>query len=96
MVNAATGAGLRNGIGEREGDAMREVLRTNDMVTLSFVEATLGGEGIEHFVADRNMSMLEGQIGAFPRRVMVPEDAWQRARDVLAEAGLAHELTTPD
>ena len=73
---------------------MREVLRTNDMVTLSFVEATLSGEGIEHFVADRNMSMLEGQIGAFPRRVLVPEAALERARAVLSEVGLGHELTT--
>ena len=73
---------------------MREVLRTNDMVTLSFVEATLNGEGIEHFVADRNMSMLEGQIGAFPRRVLVPADALERARAVLREVGLGHELLT--
>ena len=73
---------------------MRELMRTNDMVTLSFVEATLNGEGIDHFVADRNMSMLEGQIGAFPRRVLVAEDVLERARAALSEVGLAHELTS--
>ena len=73
---------------------MREVMRTNNMVTLSFVEATFAGEGIEHFVADRNMSMMEGQIGAFPRRVLVPEAVLERARAVLREVGLEHELTS--
>ena len=73
---------------------MKEVLRTNNAVTLSFAEATLNGEGIEHFVADRHISMIEGSIGAFPRRLMVSEGDHARAQAVLREVGLEAELTT--
>ena len=73
---------------------MEELLRTNNAVTLSFAEACLNGEGIEHFVADRHISMIEGSIGAFPRRLMVGTDDIDRARRILREAGLAAELTT--
>ncbi len=65
---------------------MDEVFRTNDPVELSFVMHVLAQAGIEHFVADQFMSAVEGNIGAFPRRVMVPEDAAARARVLLASA----------
>lgn len=71
---------------------MEEVMRTNDAVTLSFAEACLRDEEIDFFVADRHISMMEGSIGAFPRRVLVPRDQLSRARRVLAEAGLRDEL----
>ena len=73
---------------------MEELLRTNNAVTLSFAEACLSGEGIAPFVADRHISMIEGSIGAFPRRLMVAADDLVRARRVMREAGLAAELTT--
>ena len=52
---------------------MEEVLRTNDLVKLSYVQHLLNEAGISHFVADQHMSAVEGNIGAFPRRVMVAE-----------------------
>ena len=64
---------------------MEEVFRTNDLIKLSFVEHLLQEAGIEYFVADRHISATEGSIGAFPRRVMVPEPARVRALAVLAE-----------
>ena len=73
---------------------MHELLRTNNPVTLSFAQARLNGEGIDHFTADQHISMMEGSIGAFPRRLMVLEDDLDRARRVLREAGLQAELTT--
>ena len=71
---------------------MQNILRTNDPVLLSFVEALLREAGIGHHVADAHISVLEGSIGVFPRRVLVPDDDAAQARDVLAEAGLAAEL----
>jgi hypothetical protein len=65
---------------------MRELLRTNDPVTLSWIEALLREAGIGCVVLDAHTSILEGSIGAIPRRLMVPEADWQRARDLLAEA----------
>ena len=71
---------------------MAELLRTNDPVLLSFVENLLGQAGIGHFVADRHVSLMEGSIGAFPRRVLVADEDLTAARQLLIDADLAREL----
>ena len=71
---------------------MQAILRTNDPVLLSFVEALLREAGIGHHVADAHISVLEGSIGAFPRRVLVVDEEVEAARRLLTEAGLAAEL----
>jgi len=43
-------------------------------------------------VLDRNMSVLEGSIGLLPRRILVDEEQESRARRLLTDAGLGHEL----
>ena len=50
---------------------MKEIMRTNDTVLVSAVEALLDGAGISHLVLDQNMSVLEGSLGVLPRRVLV-------------------------
>jgi hypothetical protein len=67
---------------------MRELIRTNDPVLLSFVEDLLREAGIEPMVLDRNMSVMEGSIGILPRRVLVADEAWSRARRVLQTSGV--------
>ena len=64
---------------------MEEIFRTNDPVKLSYVQHLLEEAGIPHFVADQHISAIEGNIGAFPRRVMVREDLKDRAETVLAD-----------
>ena len=59
---------------------MKELLRSNDAVLISYVSALLEEEGIDFMVADTNMSVLEGSIGALPRRVLVASDEFARAR----------------
>ena len=71
---------------------MIELLRTNDPVIISFVEALLRDAGIIFFVADQNMSMTEGSIGILQRRVMVEESRLDEARKLLVEAGIADEI----
>lgn len=71
---------------------MRELVRTNDAVLVTAIEALLNGAGIPHVVADRNISVLEGSIGIFPRRILVDADHVPAARRLLVEAGLGHEL----
>lgn len=73
---------------------MRELLLTNDPVLLSFVEALLAGEGIEVVIFDRHISLIEGSIGAFPRRLLVPAGQWPSAQRVLVEAGLGEWVST--
>ena len=71
---------------------MREIVRTNDAVVISAIEALLKGAVIRHMIVDQNMSVLEGSIGIFPRRILVGEDDVAAARRLLAEAGFAGEL----
>lgn len=67
---------------------MRELIVTNDPVLISYAEALLKDQGIEAVVFDRNISLMEGSIGAFPRRLVVPDDAWAKAAEFLKAAGL--------
>jgi hypothetical protein len=71
---------------------LRELVRTNDAVLISAIEALLNGADIPHLVVDRNISVLEGSIGAFQRRILVGEDEIDAARKLLAEAGYGDEL----
>ncbi len=71
---------------------MKELLRTNDIVLISAVEALLTEEEVSFFVADQHMSVLEGSAGFLQRRVMVVDDDFDAARKILLEAGLAAEL----
>jgi hypothetical protein len=71
---------------------LRELIRTNDAVVISAVEALLKGADIGHMVVDQNISVLEGSIGAFQRRILVDDDEVDAARKLLAEAGFGKEL----
>jgi hypothetical protein len=71
---------------------MVELVRTNDLVLVGFLQGLLEAEGVPVLVADAHMGALEGSIGAFPRRLLVPEDWAPRARRLVTEAGLAAEL----
>jgi hypothetical protein len=75
---------------------VRELVRTNDIVLVSAVGALLDGANIHHLVLDQNMSVIEGSLGILPRRILVHEDDNREARQLLAEAGLAHELRPDD
>jgi hypothetical protein len=71
---------------------VRELVRTNNLVLISAIEALLKSADIAHLIADQNMSVMEGSIGIFPRRILVDEDQFVAARRLLSEAGLADEL----
>ncbi len=73
---------------------MKELLRANDPALLSFVEALLKEAGVAYFVADAHMSVAEGSISAFQRRVLVDENDEATARQLLTDADLAGELRT--
>ena len=71
---------------------MREIVRTNDAVLITAIEALLNGAGIQHMVLDQHMSVLDGSLGMLPRRIVVDDDQVSRARRLLVDAGLGHEL----
>ena len=59
---------------------MKLLMRTNDPTEIAFAKALLQGEGIDCFELDVNMSILEGGIGIFPRRLMVAEECAFRSK----------------
>ncbi|WP_414475001.1 DUF2007 domain-containing protein [Microvirga sp. M2] len=71
---------------------MVEIVRTNDLVLVGFLQSLLENANISVLVADMHISALEGMIGAFPRRLLVPDDDADQARRLIREAGLEGEL----
>lgn len=68
--------------------AMKELLRSNDPVYLSYVAHLLDEAGIGHLLFDGYTSAIEGSIGAIPRRIMVADEDLDRARRALGNASL--------
>ena len=71
---------------EAAGRRMKELLRTNDVVRLSWAQALLRDAGIDCLLFDHHTSLVEGSIGAIPRRLMVAEGDHSRARALVAAA----------
>lgn len=67
---------------------MRELMRINDPVLISYVDALLRGAGFEPVFLDRNMSVLEGSLGILPCRVLVDEADWDAACRLIVNADL--------
>jgi Putative prokaryotic signal transducing protein len=80
------GCGPRCPVSPSRADEMKELLRTNDLVRLSWAQAMLADEGIETLVLDQHTSIVEGSIGAIQRRLMVGERDYQRARALIRAA----------
>ena len=68
------------------GLGMKELFRTNNVVRLSWAQAVLRGAGIDSLVLDHHTSLVEGSIGAIPRRLMVATGDHNRAASLLAAA----------
>lgn len=64
---------------------MKELLRSTDPTIIAFATALLQGEDIACFEMDVNMSILEGGIGIFPRRLMVRESDHAAAMRVMQD-----------
>ena len=65
---------------------MKELLRSNNLVEISYVTSMLKSEGIEVHILDNNMSIIEGSGMAIPRRLMVNETDFILAKNLLKEA----------
>ena len=68
---------------------MRLLLRTTDPTLIAFAQALLSGEGIAAFEWDVHMSLLDGGISAFPRRLMVADRDFFMAQAILRDNGVA-------
>lgn len=68
------------------------IVRTNDIAAISAVEGLLTAAGIPCFVADRDMSVIDGLINAIQMRVLVADEHEREARELLSESDLADWL----
>ncbi len=73
---------------------MNELLRTNDIVLLSYAKSVLEDHGIENVVLDAHMSIVEGSLGVLPRRLMVADEQAPRARGILADLDIQCSAVT--
>lgn len=71
---------------------MKELVRLNDVVLISYLEHRMREKGIETLMLDGHMSVMEGSLGVLPRRMMVSEDDYDRALSVLDEVRQIHGL----
>jgi hypothetical protein len=65
---------------------MREILKSNNPVELSFAEAVLKDSGIDSVIFDEHMSVIDGSMVILPRRLMVSDDDEDRAVTLLRAA----------
>ena len=70
---------------------MKCILTTNNPATLNFAEAILKERGIDYFVLDQNMNVLEPGI-MIPRRLMGIDEDEEAARRQLSLAGMEKDL----
>ncbi|WP_316861477.1 DUF2007 domain-containing protein [uncultured Cohaesibacter sp.] len=72
---------------------MKELLKTNNPVTLSFAEALLRDADIPFHSLDHNMSTLYGNtLNHIARRLLVDDAYLLQARRLLTDAGLHQDL----
>jgi hypothetical protein len=67
---------------------MKEIMRTNDLATLSFAQALLKDADIPNDVFDQHTSMLEGSVMAIQRRLLVLDEDAEEALKILGDAGI--------
>lgn len=71
---------------------MEELVRTNDVVMISYIKSLLKDQNIGHMVLDQHMSVLEGSLGMIQRRIMVDRNMITQARRLLKDVGMEKEL----
>ena len=67
---------------------MKELFSTNDITKFVYAETILNSNDIVSFTLDENISVLEGSIGILPRQLMVLENDYEQALDLLEDFGL--------
>lgn len=65
---------------------MKELIRSNDPVRLSFLTALLADSGMGALILDTHSSIMQGSIDILEQRLMVTDDDLDRARALLIEA----------
>ena len=71
---------------------MKELLRSNDVTLINWLQVLLKNNGIDTVVFDEYTSVMEGSAGAIQRRIMVSSKQYLNAWKLIKEAGKADQL----
>ena len=64
---------------------MRVLIKSNNPVQLNFAQTLLKDAGITYFLFDEQMSVMEGSLGVLPRRLMVADEDYAQAAELMRE-----------
>ena len=72
---------------------MKELVRANKPALLSFVQSLLRDAEIEFILTDEHASIMDGSIGALPRRILVSDDDFEEAMRIMRDADIGDEIS---
>ncbi len=62
---------------------MKILLKSNDHVYISWIKSLLNSNGINYFILDEEMSVMEGSITAIPIRILVDSKDIVKAKQII-------------
>ena len=63
---------------------MQILIRSNDIIYLTWVKSILNHNNIEFFVLDESMASTEGNISAIPVRILVDDNDLEKANYLIS------------
>lgn len=63
---------------------MQILIRSNDIIYLTWVKSILSHNNIEFFVLDESMASTEGNISAIPVRILVDDNDLKKAKYLIS------------
>ena len=64
---------------------MQILIRSNDIIYLTWVKSILSHNNIEFFVLDESMASTEGNISAIPVRIIVDDNDLKKAKYLVSQ-----------
>ena len=64
---------------------MQILIRSNDIIYITWVKSILSHNNIEFFVLDESMASTEGNISAIPIRILVDDDDLKKAKYLISQ-----------
>ena len=70
---------------------MQVLIRSNDIIYLTWVKSILSHNNIEFFVLDESMASTEGNISAIPVRILVDDDDLKKAKYLISQTEIENK-----
>ena len=64
---------------------MQILIRSNDIIYITWVKSILSHNNIEFFVLDESMASTEGNISAIPVRIIVDDNDFKKAKYLISQ-----------